>query len=125
MGGINLDDVYENSCCRARLSIAASVEGADDVCWADVALRVEGPDAAALQRLFLEQWARQRGQASLPETGSLTQPDRTLMRIVGSAPGHGEPHVYVARMAEIARAQQRVWLANGCLCPRRRPLSVR
>ena len=109
MGGVNLDPVYENSCRRARLGIAASVENPDDACWADVALRVEGPAAAALQRLFFEHWARQGGPA-LPARDwfpALTQPGRTSMRIVGSAPGHGEPRFYVARMAAIARARRR------------------
>jgi cardiolipin synthase len=38
-GGVNLDHVYENSCRRARLGIAAPAEDVDDACWADVALR--------------------------------------------------------------------------------------
>lgn len=62
MGGVNLDSVYENSCRRARLGIPVPVKDPDDACWADVALQVEGPAAAALQRLFFEHWARQGGR---------------------------------------------------------------
>jgi cardiolipin synthase len=119
MGGINLDHVYENSCRRARLGITTPAEDVDDACWADVALRIEGPAVAALQRLFFEHWAQQRGPA-LPARGwfrASTRSGRTLMRIVGSEPGQGEPHFYVARMAAIARARHRVWLANGYLVP--------
>ena len=119
MGGVNLDPVYENSCRRARLGIAAPAEDPDDACWADVAIRVEGPAAAALQRLFFQHWARQRGPA-LPARDwfpAPAQPGRTLMRVVGSAPGHDEPRFYVARMAEIAKARHRIWFASGYFVP--------
>lgn len=119
MGGVNLDPVYENSCRRARLGVPAPAKDPDDACWADVAIRVEGPAVAALQRLFLQHWARQRGPA-LPVRSwfpAQAQPGRTSMRVVGSAPGQGEPRFYVARMAEIARAQRRVWLATGYFVP--------
>ena len=118
-GGINLDHVYENSCHRAHLGLAAPVENPDDACWADVAVRVEGPAVAALQRLFFEHWARQGGP-SLPARDwfpAPTRPGRILVRIVGSAPGHGEPRFYVARMAAIARARRRVWFATGYFVP--------
>ena len=41
MGGVNLDPVYENSCRRAPGG--DPVENTEDACWADVAIRVEGP----------------------------------------------------------------------------------
>jgi cardiolipin synthase len=118
-GGINLGHVYEKSCRRARLGIAPPARNVDDACWADVALRIEGPAVSALQRLFLEQWARQRGP-TLPARAWFPPPTRlgeTLLRVVGSAPGYGEPSFYVARMAAIARAQHRVWLASGYFVP--------
>lgn len=118
-GGINLDAVYENSCRRARLGLPVPAGDADDACWADVALRIEGPAVAALQRLFFEHWARQDGPPLpardwFPAPG---RPGRTSVRIVGSAPGRNEPRFYVARMAEIARAQRRVWFASGYFVP--------
>lgn len=121
-GGINLDPVYENSCRRARSGIPAPVEDPDDACWADAAIRVEGPAVAALQRLFFEHWAHQGGPA-LPARDwfpAPTRPGRTLVRIVGSAPGRGEPHFYVARMAALARARHRVWFATGYFVPTNR-----
>lgn len=119
MGGVNLDPVYENSCRRARLGIPVPVADPDDACWADVALQAEGPAAAALQRLFFEHWARQGGPA-LPARNwfpAIGQPGTASMRVVGSAPGHDEPRFYVARMAKIAKAKRRIWLASGYFVP--------
>ncbi len=116
-GGVNLDRVYENPCRRSPLAVP--VENTDDACWADVALRVEGPAVAALQRLFFETWAKQGGGA-LPARDWFpppAAPGRTAMRIFGSAPGEDRPRFYVARLAEIARARDRVWLCTGYFVP--------
>ncbi|GAA0596531.1 phospholipase D-like domain-containing protein [Craurococcus roseus] len=119
-GGINLDHVYENSCRRA--AEGGPVETTEDACWADVAIRVEGPAVAALQRLFFETWARQGGGALPardwfpPPTGS----GRTRMRVLGSAPRAGRPYFYAARMAAIAGARRRVWLCAGYFVPTER-----
>ncbi len=121
MGGVNLDHVYENSCRRSPAG-DDPVENTDDACWADVAIRVEGPATAALQRLFFETWAKQGG-AVLPARDWFpppTRPGRTAMRIFGSAPEEGRPGFYVARLAEIADARRRVRLCTGYFVPTRR-----
>lgn len=119
MGGVNLDPVYENSCRRARSGVPAPVRDPDDACWADVAIRVEGPATGALQRLFFQHWTRQGGPA-LPAQDwfpAPARPGRIAMRVLGSAPERGEPRFYVARMAEIRRARRRIWLATGYFVP--------
>ena len=119
-GGINLDHVYENACRRA--AAGAPVESTDDACWADVAIRVEGPAVAALQRLFLETWAKQGG-GPLPARDWFPPPTgsgRTRVRVLGSAPGERRPRFYAARMAAIADARRRVWLCSGYFVPTER-----
>ena len=122
MGGVNLDHVYENSCRRSAAG-DDPVENTDDACWADVAIRVEGPAVAALQRLFFETWAKQGG-AELPARDWFPPPGRppgrTAMRVFGSVPGEGKPRFYVARLAEIAKARERVRLCTGYFVPTRR-----
>ena len=123
MGGVNLDHVYENSCRRAPGG--DPVENTEDACWADVAIRVEGPAVAALQRLFFETWAKQGGAGLpardwFPATGT---PGRTPMRILGSAPGEDRPLFYVARLAAIANARRRVWLCTGYFVPTERDVA--
>ena len=39
------------------------------------------------------------------------------MRVFGSAPGEGRPWFHVARLAEIARARDRIWLSAGYFVP--------
>jgi cardiolipin synthase len=119
-GGINLDHVYENACRRSATGVP--IASAEDACWADVAIRVEGPAVAALQRLFFETWAKQGGGALPardwfpPPTGS----GRTGMRVLASAPREGRPRFYVARIAAIADARRRVWLCAGYFVPTER-----
>ncbi len=119
-GGINLDHVYGNACRRAAIGVP--IESTEDACWADVGIRIEGPAAAALQRLFFETWAKQGGgelpaRDWFPPSG---RPGRTSMRVLGSAPGEGRPRFYVARMAAIADARRRVWLCSGYFVPTER-----
>ncbi len=117
MGGVNLDHVYENSCRRAPSG--TPVEDPEDACWADVAVRVEGPAVAALQRLFFETWAKQGG-GELPARDWFpppATPGRTGVRILGSAPGEDRPRFYVTRLAAIAGARSRVWLSTGYFVP--------
>ena len=116
-GGVNLDRVYENLCGRS--ASGEPVENTDDACWADVAIHVEGPAVAALQRLFFETWAKQGG-GELPARNWFPPPairGRTAMRIFGSAPGEDRPRFYVARLAKIANARNRVWLSTGYFVP--------
>jgi cardiolipin synthase len=116
-GGINLDRVYENPCGRS--APAEPVEDTDDACWADVSIRVRGPAVAALQRVFFETWAKQGGGA-LPDRDWFppqTAAGRTTMRVFGSAPGEGQPRFYVARLAEIAKARDRIRLCTGYFVP--------
>ncbi len=120
MGGVNLDHVYENSCRRAPEG--TPVENTEDACWADVAIRLEGPAVAALQRLFFETWAKQGG-GELPARDWFPPPavrGRTAVRILGSAPGEDRPRFYVTRLAAIAKARKRIWLSTGYFVPTER-----
>jgi cardiolipin synthase A/B len=120
MGGINLDHVYENACRRSATGV--QVASTEDACWADVAIRVEGPAVAALQRLFFEAWAKQGG-AELPARNWFPPPTgsgRTRMRVLGSAPREGKLRFYVARLAAITEARRRVWLCAGYFVPTER-----
>jgi cardiolipin synthase len=120
MGGVNLDHANENTCHRSAMG--EPLESLDDACWADVAILVKGPAVQALQRIFLETWARQGGAPLpardwFPATGT---PGHRHMRILGSAPGQGQPRFYVARMAAIANARERIWFCTGYFVPTRR-----
>ncbi len=117
MGGVNLDSVYENPC--GTVPGGDPVEDTETACWADVAVRIEGPAVAALQRLFFETWAKQGGGALPPRDWfpAPGTPGRTPVRVLGSAPGEGRPRFYAARLAAIADARRRVWLCTGYFIP--------
>ena len=120
MGGVNFDPVYENSC--GSLPPDEQVEDVEDACWADAAIRVEGPAVAALQRLFLDTWAKQGG-GPLPDRDWFPppgQPGRTAMRVFGSEPGEGRPRFHVARLAAFAGARRTIRLCTGYFVPTRR-----
>ncbi|TCZ66077.1 phospholipase D-like domain-containing protein [Roseicella aquatilis] len=115
MGGVNLDKVYENSCEVAAAAAADPMTS----CWRDLAMRVEGPAVAELQKLFLDTWARQRG-GELPRRDWFPRPEPrgpARVRILGSAPGERRPRYYVSLMTAIEASRERLWLCTGYFVP--------
>lgn len=113
-GGVNLSRVYENP-CQAEAA-PADPEGA---CWRDVALRIEGPAVASLQRLFLETWAKQGGDPLPPRDWfpRLEPRGPARIRILGSAPGEKLPRYYITLMTAIEASRRSLWLCTGYFVP--------
>ena len=59
LGGINISSVYSSGSAARR----AGKTTADKSAWRDTDLQVEGPVVAELQKLFVETWAKQHGEA--------------------------------------------------------------
>lgn len=121
-GGVNFDHVYANPCGPVAVDPEQDAESA---CWDDAALELRGPAVAQLQRLFLDSWARQRGEA-LPDRDWFPapgQPGRVRARILGSSPGDGTPFFHAVRLAALEGAQRRAWFATGYLVPTPRELA--
>lgn len=114
-GGCNVDKSYENP-------PSAGVPADGDTrhaFWRDVAVRIEGPVVAELQKLFFATWTAQKGPPvdqvryfpPLPRTGVQT------VRIIGSSPAEHQPLYYASLLAAVTAARHRVWLCSGYFVP--------
>ena len=114
-GGINLDKAYENP-----PSVGVPPDHSSrHAYWDDVALRIEGPAVAELQKLFFGTWTEQKAPAvdpadyypPLPRVGVQT------IRIIGSSPSNQQPLYYASLLAAIESARNRIWLCTGYFVP--------
>ena len=117
VGGVNLDHVYEN-----QRDPAAAVEGdTAHAYWRDTDARIEGPAVAELQKLFLANWAHEKGPALPPGDFFPTLPPMgtETVRIVGSRPNHDQPLFYAALLNAVHSARHSVSLGTGYFVPTR------
>lgn len=112
-GGVNITAVYSRgSQFRSSRAISSSVG------WRDTHLQIEGPAVAALQWLFLDNWASQKA-GDLPERDyfpSLPQAGDKMVRVIGSRPG-GAYEIYKAYFLAIESAQKSIHLTAGYFVP--------
>ncbi len=116
MGGVNLSRVYENP------PAAGVVPDSRKSFWHDCAIRLRGPVVVWAQRIFLETWDAQGGQA-LPDAGffpDLAKQGDHQVRIAASAPLEKRPLYFAALRAAIAEARDRILLTTGYFVPSRR-----
>jgi cardiolipin synthase len=115
VGGINLSTTYQSSAG----SSAGSGGNKPAQFWRDTDMEIDGPAAAQLQTLFLEQWQQQKGPPlehdlyfpKVPPRGS------EVVRIVGSTPDKQTPRFYVTLLSAIRNAQKNVWLSAAYFVP--------
>jgi cardiolipin synthase len=114
-GGINLDPTYDNP---PSAGIPPDRDTAKAY-WADIAIRIEGPAVAELQKLFLGTWREQKGPP-IDQAGyfpPLRRAGVQTIRIIGSSPGQQQPLYFESLMTAINSARQRVWLCSGYFVP--------
>lgn len=118
-GGINISAVYSSSLSgRRRLSGGKRDEKAP-MPWRDTDVRIEGPAAAEFQKLFLETWRLQKG----PELSErdyypdLKAEGNTLVRAVGSSPGHSNRLTFVLYVSAITFSENSLHLTNAYFVP--------
>jgi cardiolipin synthase len=82
-------------------------------------MRLEGPAVAELQKLFMETWAKQKGDP-LPERNyfpELEPAGGEIVRVIGSTPDDPYSHMYLTLMSAIANAEKQVYLTNAYFVP--------
>ncbi len=114
-GGVNMDKAYENP-----PSAGVPPDGnARKSYWRDVAIRIEGPAVAELQKLFFGTWREQKGPEVTPANYFPPLPRQGVqtIRIIGSSPGNKQPLYYASLMAAIRSARRRIWGCSGYFIP--------
>jgi cardiolipin synthase A/B len=114
-GGINLDTAYENP-PSARIPADGNSRNAY---WRDIAIRVEGPAVAELQKLFFGTWRDQKAPTADPADyfPPLSRQGVQTIRVIGSSPGDHEPLYYASLLTAMKSARRRVWLCSGYFVP--------
>jgi cardiolipin synthase len=120
MGGVNLSKSYESKS-----------PGSDDdedeedpqtglpLLWRDTAIRIEGPAAAELQKLFFAHW-QEEGGAAIDETPyfpSLEAKGHALIRVIGSTPKQDISRYYVTLISAMRSAEGKIWISNAYFVP--------
>jgi len=104
-GGLNISDDY-----------AAVEDGGQG--WRDTHVRITGPDAAALERLFLHTWERNRGPAfDGPRFRRPVQAGCELLRVVGNDFALDRKGIRRAYTDAFNRARERIFVTNAYFLP--------
>jgi cardiolipin synthase len=114
-GGVNLDTAYENP-------PSAGIPPDHDTrkaYWRDIAIRIEGPAVAELQKLFFGTWREQKAPPADPANYFPPLPRQGVqtIRIIGSSPGDKQPLYYASLLTAMKAARRRVWLCSGYFVP--------
>jgi cardiolipin synthase A/B len=122
-GGINISEVYSSgSTPGARSRDEARRSG-----WRDSKVRIEGPAVADMQRVFLDAWARQSGEA-LPARNwypaQTSMRGRHPVRIMASGPGDEFPAIYGSLLSAIAHSDKTVHITMAYFVPDPQTLEV-
>jgi cardiolipin synthase len=112
-GGVNISGTYSNSSLFRSKARRNSKIG-----WRDTHIKIEGPAVAALQWVFLENWAGQTS-ADLPDSNffpPLKEVGDKLVRVLASEPG-GDHDIYKAYILAIQEATKTVHITSAYFVP--------
>lgn len=119
VGGINMSTAYQSSGSGSGSGKSAAPPGTTPDQWRDTDMQIEGPAVAALQKLFLDHWASQKGDpidaaAMFPANGPAGP---AVVRVLGSAPGDNDPQYYAALLTAIRTAEKNVKITTAYFAP--------
>ena len=113
MGGVNISKVYSSIPFRRKKNKKAPIR------WRDTDIQIEGPAVAEFQKLFLDNWLRQKGP-KLSERNyfpDLKEPGKALVRVVGSTPGESNRIPFIVYVSAIAFAELSIHMTNSYFIP--------
>lgn len=116
-GGVNISDTYSGSPSAQGSRRSSRSDSA--TAWRDTHLQIEGPVVADFQRLFLETWRKQKGEALaarmfFPE---LKAQGDEIVRAIGSSPEDKESLIYLTLLSAITHAEHSVNLTIAYFAP--------
>lgn len=112
-GGVNISSTYSNSSLFRSKTRRSSKVG-----WRDTHIKIEGPAVAALQWIFLDNWASQESP-DLPDRNffpPLSESGDKLVRVLASEPG-GDYEIYKAYILAIQEAKNTVHITCAYFVP--------
>jgi cardiolipin synthase len=87
--------------------------------WHDTSIRISGPAATELQKLFRKHWESENGPALKPPTPApqTATAGNQVVRIIGSTPDEEIPRYYVTLISALRNAEQRAWVSAAYFVP--------
>ncbi|WP_247596918.1 cardiolipin synthase [Hydrogenophaga sp. PAMC20947] len=119
MGGINISSVYSGGSFRSGSRGAPKNAGDDGTAWRDTDLKLQGPVVADFQKIFLDDWAKQKGPPLAPR--NYFPPAQTagklVVRAIGSSPEEPFSQIYATLLSAIGSAETSVRITNAYFVP--------
>jgi len=85
--------------------------------WRDTMLKVDGPAAAAMEQVFIEDWRVATGEELNPTARPAAGPGEALVQVLPSDPGDPWQPIRTALFQGIAGARRRAWLTSPYFVP--------
>ena len=116
IGGINISESYSSG---PSMQVSQEKAGENAAGWRDTHLQIEGPVVAEFQKLFMDTWNKQKGQAAGRKKyfPTLDKQGDDIVRAIGSTSADPYSLIYLTLMSAIANAEQRVYLTNAYFVP--------
>jgi cardiolipin synthase len=118
-GGVNISDTYSSAPSGSvasgnRDQPANPAEG-----WRDTHVQIEGPVVAEFQKLFMDTWARQKGEplAARNYFPELTAQGDEVVRAIGSTPDNHQSEIYLTLISAITHAESTIHLTIAYFAP--------
>jgi cardiolipin synthase len=122
IGGINISDVYSSG------SSATRSHGPDrrKTNWRDTHASIEGPVVAEFQKLFLETWQKETGEAMPPRNyfPPLKPVGKEIVRALASVPEEAASPIYTTFVSAVDSAEQHVYMTVAYFIPDPQSLEV-
>jgi cardiolipin synthase len=118
-GGINISDTYSSAPSGKRARKKRDQAPAQAAGWRDTHIRIEGPVVAEFQKLFMDTWARQKGEplAAKNYFPELKAQGDEMVRAIGSTPDDPHSLIYLTLMSAISHAELEVHLTIAYFAP--------
>jgi cardiolipin synthase len=117
-GGVNISDTYGSAPTGKRGGKGADSPDAN-AGWRDTHIRIEGPVVADFQKLFMDTWARQKGEplAAKDYFPALQAQGDEIVRAIGSTSDAPASLIYLTLMSAISHAELDVHLTVAYFAP--------
>ena len=118
-GGVNISDTYSSAPSRRVASRNRDLPANLAEGWRDTHVQIEGPVVAEFQKLFMDTWARQKGEplAERNYFPELTAQGDEIVRAIGSTPEDPQSQIYLTLISAITHAESTIHLTIAYFAP--------
>lgn len=118
-GGINISNTYSSSPLGRRARKKSDSPLGAIAGWRDTHIQIEGPVVAEFQKLFIESWARQKGEplAAKSYFPNLKPRGDEIVRAIGSTPNDPQNLIYLTLLSAITHAERKVHFTIAYFAP--------